>query len=62
MFNGNKIVLDEELLNIREEKELEKSDAKEKVIKNAIGKFYARRDAYKTLIDSNIEESKYTAK
>jgi len=62
MFNGNKIVLDEEILNIREEKELEKSDAKEKTIKKAIGKFYARRDAYKTLVDLNIEESKYTAK
>ena len=36
MFNGNKIVLDEEILDIREKKELEKSDAKEKVIRNAI--------------------------
>ena len=62
MFNGNKIVLDEEILNIREGKEKEKSDAKEKVIKNAISKFNTRRDAYKALIDSSIEEIKYTAK
>ena len=62
MFNGNKIVLDEEILAIREGKEKEKSDAKAKVIQNAINKFKACRDKYITLIASNNEESKYTAK
>ena len=38
MFNGNKIVLDKEIFNIREGKELEKSDAREKVIQSAIDK------------------------
>ena len=62
MFNGDKIVLDEEILNIREGKELEKSEAKEKVIKNAIEKYNTRLDVYKKLIASNVEESKYNAK
>ena len=62
MFNGDKIVLDEEILNIREGKELEKSDAREKVIQSAIDKYNARLDAYNTLIASNIDKSKYNAK
>ena len=44
--------------NIREGKEKEKSDAKDKLNRQIL----CATDAYKTLIDSNIEESKYTAK
>lgn len=38
MFKGNHSVLDEEVLKIRDDKEKEKSDAKDKVIQNAIDK------------------------
>ena len=62
MFKANHIVCDEEVLEIRREKEKEKTDKIKSTIDKAIAKFNEWKDQYTTLIASNVSETQYTTK
>ena len=59
MFSSNHIVCDEEVLNIREGKEKEKSDQKKSMIRKAIVKYNKRKLEYQRVIDSKKEAINY---
>ena len=59
MFSCNHIVCDEEVLNIREGKEKEKSDQKKSMIRKAIVKYNKRKLEYQRVIDSKKEAINY---
>ena len=59
MFKSDHIVLDEVILKYREEKEQQKVDQKEGIIRKAINEYNNRKLAYDAVISSNVVEEKY---
>jgi len=59
MFKSNHIVCDEEVLEIRREKEKKKTDKIESTIAKTIVKFNEWKDKYMTLMASNVSEAQY---
>ena len=59
LFDANHIVMDEEVLRIRESKEQDKMDEKEATVSKAIAKYHVLKEAYLKVINSGTEEKKF---
>ena len=62
IWDANNVLLDEEVLAIREEKEKEKTIEKEKVVLKGVRDFNRRRDDYLDLIQSKLDAKDYKGK
>ena len=59
IWDANKVLLDKEILALREEKEKEKENERERVVKKAIKDYNKRKKSYEDLISSRKEEKNY---
>ena len=62
IWDANNVLLDEEVLAIREAKEKEKDNEKLKIVEKAILEYNDRKNSYQTLIGSDMEEQNYNGK
>jgi len=59
LFDANHIVMDEEVLRIRESKEQDKMDEKEAIVSKAIQRYHSLKEAYLKVVNSSTEEKDY---
>ena len=59
LFDANHIVMDEEVLRIRESKEQDKMDEKEATVLKAIQRYRSLKEAYLKVVNSSTEEKDF---
>ena len=59
LFDANHIVMDEEVLCIRESKEQDKMDEKEAIVSKAIQRYHSLKEAYLKVVNSSTEEKDF---